>query len=798
MENESNKKKSTLSKAKNTTKKYSRRVPDNTMFSDNDYVHEQLDRLTYAMEAFKAGDISVRLSKERNDKFADLAEAYNSMVEMIGGIGTEVSRISKVSGIEGNLDAQIVHKEEEGVWKDLIDDTNTLIKSIHKPVQEVSRIANNIAKGIIDEKYDLTSVSGDFRSMAESINRSLGNLTIFSKQVIQLAHEVGIEGKLGGQASVHNVSGVWLNITSNINLMSDNLTQQVREIVGLTNLVVNGDLSKRISEEGKGGEVLELTHTINEMVSSLNIFSSEVIRVAKEVGTEGILGGQANVPDVSGIWKDLTEGVNLMAFNLTSQVREIAEVAKAVANGNLNKKIAIIVQGEVKDLKYTINGMVDSLIVFSSEVGRVTREVGTEGWLGGQALVPGVTGTWAELTNNVNIMASNITSQVREIATVATAVANGDLGQKIAEEGKGGEILDLSLTINNMVDSLNIFSEQISKVVRDVGIEGKLGGEAKVPNLAGTWFDITSHINMMSGNLTQQVREISQVATAVVKGDLSHKITINAKGEIAELKSTINEMVDSLNIFSGEVIRVASEVGIEGKLGGKARIPNVAGTWKTLLDSVNIMTSNLTLQVRQIAYVTQAILNGDLSQKITITADGEIAELKNTINEMVDFLSVLASGVTNVSKEVGVEGILGGQALVPGAIGAWKKLTDTVNLMASNLTFQVRNIAGVSTALAQGDFSKKINVEVRGEVKELKSNINSMVDSFNTLVESTNAIANGNFSVEMPLRGENDQLSTALNSMTNSLRSISNENEMEAWIKTGQSGLNDSMRGEQD
>jgi HAMP domain-containing protein len=731
----------TISTVKKPIVKRSKRVAHNEMFKDSDYMHEQLDRLIFALEAFREGDISVRLSKERNDKFADVAEAYNTMVEMIGGVSTEVSRISRVGGIEGNLDARAEFKASTGVWKDMIDNINILIEAIAKPVLEVSRILNSIAAGKLEDKFSLT-VTGDFRAMADVINRTLGSLNIFAEQVTLVAREVGVEGKLGGQASVPNVSGTWKDLTDNVNHMASNLTEQVREIARVTTAVADGDLSRKITEEGKGGEVLGLSTTINRMVDSLNIFAAEVTNVAREVGVEGKLGGQADVPDVAGTWKDLTVNVNTMASNLTAQVREIAGVATSVANGDLSKKISINVKGEIAELKDTINQMVDSLNIFSDEVTRVAREVGTEGKLGGQAKVPDVAGTWKDLTDNVNTMASNLTNQVREIASVTTAVAQGDLSQKITEEGKGGEVLVLSNTINSMVDSLTLFAAEVTRVAREVGTEGKLGGQATVPTAAGTWKDLTDNVNIMVSNVTTQVREIANVATAVADGDLSQKITIDVKGEIAELKDTINQMVDSLNIFSDEVTRVAREVGTEGILGGQAEVPDVAGTWKDLTDNVNYMASNLTTQVREIANVATAVAKGDLAQKIAIEAKGEIAELKETINTMVDSLNIFSDEVTRVAREVGTEGILGGQAEVPNVGGAWWELTENVNTMASNLTTQVREIASVTKAVANGDLSKKISEEEKGgEVLELSTIINTMVDSLNILSNEVTRVA---------------------------------------------------------
>ena len=452
------------------------------------------------------------------------------------------------------------------------------------------------------------------------------------------------------------------------------------------------------------GEVLELKDTINTMVDQLNAFASEVTRVAREVGTEGKLGGQAAVPGVAGTWKDLTDSVNSMAGNLTSQVRNIAEVATAIAGGDLSKKITVNVSGEILQLKETVNTMVDQLNAFAGEVTRVAREVGTEGRLGGQANVLGVAGTWKDLTNSVNSMAGNLTGQVRNIAEVTTAVANGDLSKKITVDVRG-EILELKDTINTMVDQLNGFAGEVTRVAREVGTEGKLGGQALVRGVAGTWKDLTDNVNSMASNLTGQVRNIAEVATAVAQGDLSKKITVNVSGEILQLKETLNTMVDQLNGFASEVTRVAREVGTEGKLGGQATVPGVAGTWKDLTDSVNSMAGNLTGQVRNIAEVATAIAGGDLSRKITVDVRGEILQLKETLNTMVDQLNRFAGEVTRVAREVGTEGRLGGQANVPGVAGTWKDLTDSVNSMAGNLTAQVRNIAEVTTAVARGDLS---------------------------------------------------------------------------------------------
>ena len=504
-------------------------------------------------------------------------------------------------------------------------------------------------------------------------------------------------------------------------------------LAGLT-AVRGGDFSTRLA---KTGDPLmdEIATVFNGMADQLDLFTSEVTRVAREVGTEGKLGGQAYVPGVSGTWKDLTDSVNAMAGNLTGQVRNIAQVATAVAKGDLSQKIDVDARGEILELKSTLNTMVDQLSSFADEVTRVAREVGTEGRLGGQADVKGVSGTWKDLTESVNVMAANLTDQVRSIAEVTTAVAKGDLSQKIRVDARG-EIMELKETINTMVDQLSAFADEVTRVAREVGTQGNLGGQAVVRGVSGTWKDLTDNVNVMASNLTAQVRSIAQVATAVERGDLSQQITVEAKGEVAALTQTINRMVGTLSAFADEVTRVAREVGTEGRLGGQADVKGVAGTWKDLTDNVNSMADNLTSQVRNIAQVTTAVAQGDLSKKIDVAARGEILELKSTLNTMVDQLSSFAAEVTRVAREVGSEGRLGGQAEVEGVSGTWKRLTENVNELAGNLTRQVRAIAEVTSAVAAGDLTRSISVEAQGEVAELKDNINAMVWS---LRETTQA-----------------------------------------------------------
>ncbi len=584
--------------------------------------------------------------------------------------------------------------------------------------------------------------AGDFSVRLAANGQGIaGEIARTFNEVIELnermAHElerlnraVGKEGKLEQRMGLGEVRGGWRSCVESVNGLIGDLVMPTTDVGRVMGAVASGDLQQTMSLELDGrplrGEFLRTAKVVNGMVEQLASFAAEVTRVAREVGTEGKLGGQAQVKGVAGTWKDLTDNVNLMAGNLTAQVRNIAEVTIAVARGDLSKKITVDVKGEILQLKTTINTMVDQLNSFASEVTRVAREVGTEGKLGGQAQVKGVAGTWKDLTDNVNSMASNLTSQVRNIAEVTTAVANGDLSKKISVDVKG-EILQLKNTINTMVDQLNAFASEVTRVAREVGTEGKLGGQGHVKGVAGTWKDLTDNVNSMAGNLTSQVRNIAEVTTAVANGDLSKKITVDVKGEILQLKNTINTMVDQLNAFASEVTRVAREVGTEGKLGGQAQVRGVAGTWKDLTDNVNSMASNLTNQVRGIAKVVTAVANGDLQRKLALEARGEIAELADTINSMTGTLELFADQVTTVAREVGVEGKLGGQAKVPGAAGTWRALTDNVNQLAGNLTTQVRAIADVATAVTKGDLTRSISVEASGEVAALKENINEMI-----------------------------------------------------------------------
>jgi HAMP domain-containing protein/signal transduction histidine kinase/CheY-like chemotaxis protein len=693
--------------------------------------------------AVARGDLSQKMVLEIDGRpvrgeFLRIGSTVNSMVDQLNSFAAEVTRVAKEVGNEGKLGGQADVKGVSGTWKDLTDNVNGLAANLTAQVRNIAKVTTAVAKGDLSQKITVDA-KGEILELKNTMNVMVDQLSSFAAEVTRVAKEVGNEGKLGGQADVKGVSGTWKDLTDNVNGLAANLTAQVRSIAKVTTAVANGDLSQKITVDARG-EIYELKNTINTMVDTLRSFSAEVTRVAKEVGSEGKLGGQADVKGVYGTWKDLTDNVNAMASNLTVQLRDVSKVATAIANGDLTQKITVDVRGEILQIKDVMNKMVDQLNSFAAEVTRVAKEVGTEGKLGGQADVKGVYGTWKDLTDNVNAMASNLTVQLRDVSKVATAIANGDLTQKITVDVKG-EILQIKDVINKMVDQLNSFAAEVTRVAKEVGTEGKLGGQAEVRGVSGTWKNLTDNVNVLAANLTTQVRNIANVTTAVARGDLSQKITVDARGEILELKSTINKMVDQLNSFAAEVTRVAKEVGTEGKLGGQAEVQGVSGTWKNLTDNVNVLAANLTTQVRNIANVTTAVARGDLSQKITVDARGEILELKSTINVMVDQLRSFAAEVTRVAKEVGTEGKLGGQADVKGVEGTWKDLTDNVNVLAANLTTQVRNIAKVTTAVAKGDLSQKITVDAKGEILELKNTINTMVDTLNSFAAEVTRVA---------------------------------------------------------
>ncbi|MFI5680739.1 HAMP domain-containing protein [Streptomyces cellulosae] len=698
----------------------------------------QVRDIALVTTAVAKGDLSRKVTVHVEGEMLELKNTVNTMVDQLSSFSSEVTRVAREVGVEGELGGQAQVPGVAGVWKDLTDSVNLMAGNLTAQVRGIAQVTTAVASGDLSQKVTV-SARGEVAQLADTINQMTETLRIFADEVTRVANEVGAEGQLGGQANVPGAAGTWKDLTDSVNTVFRNLTTQVRDIAAVTTAVANGDLSQKVTVD-VAGEMLELKNTVNGMVDQLSAFGAEVTRVAREIGVEGELGGQAQVPGAAGTWKDLTDSVNTAFRNLTGQVRNIAQVTTAVANGDLSQKVTVDVSGEMLQLKNTVNTMVDQLSAFADQVTRMARDVGTEGRLGGQAVVPGVSGTWKELTDSVNFMGGNLTSQVRQIAQVTTAVARGDLSQKIDVDARG-EILELKNTINTMVDQLSAFADQVTRVAREVGTEGRLGGQAQVPGVAGVWRDLTDSVNGMAGNLTAQVRNIAQVATAVARGDLSQKIDVDARGEILELKNTLNTMVDQLSSFADQVTRVAREVGTEGILGGQAEVQGVSGTWKDLTQSVNFMANNLTIQVRNIAEVTTAVAKGDLSKKITVDAKGEILELVTTVNTMVDQLSSFAEQVTRVAREVGTEGQLGGQARVPGVTGIWKDLSDNVNLMANNLTMQVRNISQVAAAVANGDLTRTVTIEARGEVAQLADTFNTMVKTLSSFADQVTKVA---------------------------------------------------------
>ncbi|HEY3806295.1 MAG TPA: HAMP domain-containing protein [Kofleriaceae bacterium] len=808
----------------------------------------QVRSIAEVVTAIAGGDLSKKIGVDARGEILQLKNTINTTVDKLGRFSAEVTRVARLVGTEGTLGVTADVKDVSGIWKELTDNVNSMAANLTNQVRDIAEVTTAVANGDLTRKITVVA-RGELVTLKNTINTMVDQLNAFASEVTRVAREVGTEGVLGGQAQVRDVSGIWKELTDNVNSMASNLTNQVRNIADVARAVATGDLSRKITVDAKG-EVLDLKATLNTMVDQLNAFASEVTRVAREVGTEGRLGGQASVEGVRGTWKELTDNVNHMARNLTNQVRDIAEVTTAVARGDLTRKITVDAKGEILELKNTVNIMVDQLSSFAEQVTRLARDVSVEGRLGGQVDVRGVLGTWRHLTDAVNSMAANLTEQVRNIAKVATAIANGDLQQKIVVEARG-EILELKNTINAMVDQLSSFAEQVTRVAREVGTEGKLGGQASVEGVRGTWKELTDNVNQMASNLTNQVRDISAVATAIARGDMTRKISVEVRGELLDLKNVINTLVDTLSSFADEVTRVARDVGVEGKLGGQAAVRGVAGTWKELTDNVNQMASNLTNQVRDIADVTTAVANGDLTRKITVEVRGELLQLKNTINTMVDQLGSFASEVTRVAREVGLEGVLGGQAEVRGVSGTWRDLTDNVNVMARNLTEQVRGIATVVTAVANGDLDRKLNLSARGEIATLVDTINNMIDTLSTFAEQVTGVARdvgvdgqlggqadvpgaagvwrdltnnvnelaGNLtnqvrairdvatavtqgdltrSITVEARGEIAQLKDTVNQMIRTLAATTKVNEEQDWLKTNVARFTRMLQGQRD
>lgn len=659
--------------------------------------HQQLIQ---ALAAVRDGDFSVRLPADNG--LGEIATVFNEMVTVNEKFADEVERISQVVSEEGKVPKQTVIKEFKGSWASSIDAINVTLNSLIVPTIDMARVLHAVAKGDLSEKFNLEvegkPIKGLFRRIGTTLNKMVDQLNAFALEVTRVAQEVGSEGKLGTQAQVEGVSGIWKEITESVNLMAANLTNQVRNINKVAIAISVGDLNEKITVDAEG-EILQLKDTLNQMVDSLNDFAKEVTRVAKEVGTEGKLGGQAQVHGVAGVWKDLTKNVNLMASNLTSQVRNIAEVTTAVAHGDLSKKITVEAEGEILELKNTINNMTDQLNEFASEVIRVAQEVGVEGKLGGQAQVADLSGTWLNLAGNVNIMAAHLTEQVRNIAEVSTAVAQGDLSKKITVEAKG-EILELKDTLNTMVDQLNNFADEVTKLAKEV-VSGQLGGQAMVPNISGTWKDLTDNVNLMAANLTDQVQQISQVAIAVSSASeelICESQNMGAAAEetsaqagtvsaAADLVSSNTQSVatgiEEMNFSIKEIAKNAAEAATVAhsavrmaettnetitKLGvSSAEIGNVVKVITSIAQQTNLLALNATIEaarageagkgfavvaneVKELAKQTAAATE-DISKKVeAIQADTKssvkaIAQITSIINQISDFQTIIASAV---------------------------------------------------------------------------------------------------------------------------------------------------------
>jgi signal transduction histidine kinase/CheY-like chemotaxis protein/HAMP domain-containing protein len=600
----------------------------------------ELKSILKSLSALRRGESGVTLPTEWEGIYGKIAAEFNQLSAMAAVTTSRCKGLASKSRLATRASRRLPEEKLSGFWlqnamaiNTVLDEADTVAEQTKVVLTALTALKKGDARASLPQ--DWTGVPG---KVADAFNDVVSENVRMARELERLSRVVGKQGRLKERALVPDATGFWRDSAESINSLIADLVHPTSEVARVIGAVAQGDLSKSMALEAEGraleGEFLRTAMIINKMVEQLGTFSAEVTRVAREVGTEGKLGGQADVQGVAGTWKDLTDSVNSMGSNLTAQVRNIAEVTTAVAAGDLSKKITVDVKGEILELKNTINTMVDQLRSFASEVTRVAREVGTEGKLGGQADVQGVAGTWKDLTDNVNFMAGNLTSQVRNIADVTKAVAAGDLSKKITVDVKG-EILELKNTINTMVDQLRSFASEVTRVAREVGTEGKLGGQADVQGVAGTWKDLTDNVNFMAGNLTGQVRGIAKVVTAVANGDLEQKLTVEAKGEIAALADTINSMTDTLATFADQVTTVAREVGVEGKLGGQAKVPGAAGTWKGLTENVNQLAANLTTQVRAIAEVATAVTQGDLTRSITVEALGEVAALKDTINEMI-------------------------------------------------------------------------------------------------------------------------------------------------------------------
>ena len=569
---------------------------------------ESLQKLIDAIAAVRDGDFTVRL--EENNGLGEIATVFNQMVNVNQQFANELIRIRQGVVEEGKVNKQVVDKELKGSWTTSIDAVNEMVNSLVNPTIEMARVLHAVSKGDLSQKFALEAegkqVKGLFRRIGTTLNKMVDQLNAFASEVTRVAVEVGSEGILGGQAHVEGVSGTWKELTDSVNLMANNLTNQVRNIAKVATAIGVGDLSEKITVDAKG-EILQLKDTLNQMVDSLNDFAAEVTRVATEVGTEGKLGGQAKVRGVAGIWKELTDSVNVMADNLTAQVRNISEVTTAVANGDLSKKITVEAQGEILALKNTVNQMTDSLDGFASEVMRLTTEV-VNGKLGGEAVVSGVSGVWQDLTDNVNLMAHNLTNQVQRIGGVAIALSN-------ASE----QLLSDSQTMGAAAEETSAQAATVASAAEEVSVNVQ---------------SVATNIEQMNASIKEIAKSAAEAATvahsAVTMAETTNetiaKLGVSSK-QIGNIVKVITSIAQQTNLLALNATIEAARAGEAGK--GFAVVANEV---KELAKQTAAATEDISNKVEAI----QADTKGSVSA---------IGEITNIINQISDFQTTIASAV---------------------------------------------------------------------------------------------------------------------------------------------------------
>ncbi len=695
----------------------------NALSSMSASLAEHHRELRSVLRAAASGDASQRSRSPMVGDLADLQKDANDLVEAVARIGSGLlsahDRLREGRGVEESFGLD----RSSGLWRELEMSVVSVSRDIESHFTGAVDALRALAQGDFSAQIP-GEAGGQFAELRAAYAAAVASLALLSAELDRVCAEFAGEGNLEARAEGERLSGEYSKIATGVNRMASVAANQMREVGRVVQALMAGSTSAKSQVEAHG-EMLQLQAALNSLVDWLGNLFREVAQLAVNL-REGRLGRKVEVVGASGEYRDLVDAVNSMSSTLTQQLRSFAVVASASARGDLTQRVRAEARGEVFELKETMNAMLDQLSVVATEVTRVAWEVGTEGKLGVEASAEGARGTWRDLTEAVNVMASNLTGQVRDIAAATLAVARGDLNRKVSVNARG-ELLELKQTVNAMIDQLGTLAEQVTRLTRDVSIEGKLGGQARLPGAHGVWKELADSVNLMVSSFTLQVRSISAVTTAVARGDLSRRVTAEVQGEPLALKESINQMVDQVNRFALEVTRVAREVGTDGKLGGQAALSGAQGLWADLTTSVNEMARNLSAQVRGIARVVTGVARGDLSMRLQLDARGEIATLVETINDMIGTLSTFTAQVGGVARDVGVEGRLGGQAEVPGAAGVWRVLTENVNQLAANLTRQVRSMTEVATAVTEGDLSRTIDVEARGEVAQLTEDVNRMI-----------------------------------------------------------------------